>query len=429
MYEQVEKTTEKKSQLEANGVSQRQNSNAPTSRFVDNRPEAIQMQKLRELAKNSPQNAKLRDLHHLAAANSVAQKKSNVKQGFGFVDNRTEAIAQRKLQEMANNSPQVKRAAQLQAMANNYSTKQRQPTQKKENNTGLPDNLKSGIENLSGYSMDDVKVHYNSAKPAQLQAHAYAQGTDIHLASGQEKHLPHEAWHVVQQKQGRVKPTLQMPKQSGDSATAGKGPSIAINDDAGLEKEADIMGVKALQKVSSNGTVLSFKSIEKNNTPAQLMGVTPQGAKSAMLGNLEKQALANQLLNGNLNVEDYMQGVCYDAVAFVKYLLGGGINHNQLLDIGGQGWLPVFNFMGGNIWVGGNIPAGTAVGFYRLVDNQIFHASISVGGTVVRGINGGLLGAGWANAPRDLSTLAPDPNNNNAFIHDNTSIRVFLSNL
>jgi hypothetical protein len=47
-----------------------------------------------------------------------------------------------------------------------------------------------GIENLSGFSMSDVKVHYNSDKPAQLQAHAYAQGTDIHLASGQEKHLP-----------------------------------------------------------------------------------------------------------------------------------------------------------------------------------------------------------------------------------------------
>jgi len=46
--------------------------------------------------------------------------------------------------------------------------------QKKENNTGLPDNLKSGIENLSGYSMDDVKVHYNSNNPVQLNAHAYA---------------------------------------------------------------------------------------------------------------------------------------------------------------------------------------------------------------------------------------------------------------
>ncbi len=65
------------------------------------------------------------------------------------------------------------------------------------------DNLKSGIENLSGFSMDDVKIHRHSDKPAQLNAHAYAQGTDIHVASGQEQHLPHEAWHVVQQKQGR----------------------------------------------------------------------------------------------------------------------------------------------------------------------------------------------------------------------------------
>ncbi|BDD06450.1 HET-C-related protein [Aureibacter tunicatorum] len=103
------------------------------------------------------------------------------------------------------------------------------------NKTGLPDNLKSGIENLSGHSMDDVKVHYNSDKPAQLQAYAFAQGTDIHLSSGQEKHLPHEAWHVVQQKQGRVTPTTQM-----------KG-KVNINDDAGLEREADIMGAKAMQ--------------------------------------------------------------------------------------------------------------------------------------------------------------------------------------
>lgn len=78
------------------------------------------------------------------------------------------------------------------------------------NDTGLPDSLKAGVEKLSGISLDDVNVHYNSAQPAQLQAHAYAQGTDIHLAPGQEKHLPHEAWHVVQQKQGRVKPTAQM---------------------------------------------------------------------------------------------------------------------------------------------------------------------------------------------------------------------------
>jgi hypothetical protein len=100
-------------------------------------------------------------------------------------------------------------------------------SEKTGNNTGLPDALKSGIESLSGLKLDDVRVHYNSTKPAAVQAHAYAQGNDIHLAPGQEKHLPHEAWHVVQQKQGRVQPT----------STA--------NDNAALEKEADMMGAKA----------------------------------------------------------------------------------------------------------------------------------------------------------------------------------------
>lgn len=109
---------------------------------------------------------------------------------------------------------------------------QRQEEAKNPNQTGLPDELKAGVENLSGYSLDDVRVHYNSSKPAQLQALAYTQGTEIHVAPGQEEHLPHEAWHVVQQMQGRVKPTMQM-----------KG--VQINDDAGLEREASTSGEDA----------------------------------------------------------------------------------------------------------------------------------------------------------------------------------------
>lgn len=134
-----------------------------------------------------------------------------------LVDNRTSTIIQRKLQN----------AIKTTAIGGDNLI------QGKKNNTGLPNKLKAGIENLSGYDMDDVKVHYNSNKPAQLQAHAYAQGTNIHLGPGQEKHLPHEAWHVVQQKQGRVQPKVQL-----------KG-KFAINDDDELEKEADHMGEKA----------------------------------------------------------------------------------------------------------------------------------------------------------------------------------------
>lgn len=110
------------------------------------------------------------------------------------------------------------------------------------NRTGLPDDLKSGIEALSGLDMSDVRVHRNSSEPSQLGALAYAQGSTIHLAPGQERHLPHEAWHVVQQRQGRVKATAQAQ-------------GIPINDERGLEEEADVMGARALQaKMAPRGT-------------------------------------------------------------------------------------------------------------------------------------------------------------------------------
>nr|ACY24714.1 conserved hypothetical protein [uncultured organism] len=150
-----------------------------------------------------------------------------------------------------------------------YTTVQREA---KPNNTGLPNQLKAGIESLSGMSMDSVKVHYNSDKPTQLNAHAYAQGTDIHVAPGQEQHLPHEAWHVVQQAQGRVKPTTQM-----------KGTSV--NDDVGLETEADVMGAKAQQQGSSlalQDGASKDASYGQSNAPAQMkenVFITPGGKK------------------------------------------------------------------------------------------------------------------------------------------------------
>ncbi len=103
---------------------------------------------------------------------------------------------------------------------------------RRRNETGLPDNLKAGIEHLSGFSLDDVRVHCNSDKPAAVQALAYTQGTEIHVAPGEERHLPHEAWHAVQQMAGRVAPTTE----------AG---GLPVNDSAELEHEADVMGARA----------------------------------------------------------------------------------------------------------------------------------------------------------------------------------------
>ncbi|AYL96943.1 DUF4157 domain-containing protein [Mucilaginibacter celer] len=160
--------------------------------------------------------------HHQNKPESTQQagnmkRKAIAAAGAYLPDNRPQTVMQRK---------------QAEALANYRLATA--PVQKKQNGTGLPDKLKNGIEHLSGHPMDDVKVHYNSSKPTQLHAHAYAQGSQIHLAPGQQKHLPHEAWHVAQQKQGRVKPTLQLKNK------------VNINDDASLEQEADLMGAKAM---------------------------------------------------------------------------------------------------------------------------------------------------------------------------------------
>ncbi len=154
------------------------------------------------------------------------------------------------LQACADASPQVRALAQLRDAQAQLAPSKPAPNR----HDGLPAQLKAGVEALSGLSMDHVRVHYGSSKPAQFKALAYAQGADIHLAPGQEKHLPHEAWHVVQQAQGRVKPTRQL-----------KGHTL-INDDAGLEREADVMGARAAQ-FKSGGAPITRAPAPMGRTP------------------------------------------------------------------------------------------------------------------------------------------------------------------
>lgn len=141
----------------------------------------------------------------------------------------------------------------------------------KPNNTGLPDNLKNGVEALSGLSMDSVRVHYNSSQPAQLKALAYAQGTDIHVARGQEQHLPHEVWHVVQQAQGRAKPTMQTNE------------GVPVCEDKSLEREADVMGeraaaAEAVQEKSMEAAPADSKTAQCTGMPIGLGSAGPQNA-------------------------------------------------------------------------------------------------------------------------------------------------------
>jgi hypothetical protein len=169
--------------------------------------------------------------HHRAVASEIADSTSRSKTAASVAGRQDHSDQQKtvvqKKSGQDNESPLQDRF--INNVRNNQS-QAFQPLQNRVNRTGLPDGLKNGLEATSGFDLNDVRVHYNSSRPAQLNAFAYAQGNDIHLGPGQEKHLPHEGWHVVQQRQGRVAPTRQMKG----------GP--AINEDASLEKEADQMG-------------------------------------------------------------------------------------------------------------------------------------------------------------------------------------------
>lgn len=82
-----------------------------------------------------------------------------------------------------------------------------QPKKQTPNLTGIPTQMKLDFERRSGLSFDDVRVHYNSDKPRKIGALAYTQIPLVHIGPGQERHLRHELGHVVQQKQGIVRPT------------------------------------------------------------------------------------------------------------------------------------------------------------------------------------------------------------------------------
>ena len=117
------------------------------------------------------------------------------------------------------------------------------PKQRGPNLTGIPTQMKLDFEQRSGLSFDDVRVHYNSDRPKRIGARAYAQGTQVYMGPRQEQYLQHELGHIVQQKQGRVRPTVQIGH-------------LLINTSSSLETEADSSSVfdQASQVASSTNT-------------------------------------------------------------------------------------------------------------------------------------------------------------------------------
>ena len=58
--------------------------------------------------------------------------------------------------------------------------------------------------NLRKMKTGSVRVHGKSGSAMRSAGKAFTKGTKIHLAPGASRHLPHEAWHVVNQGRGRT---------------------------------------------------------------------------------------------------------------------------------------------------------------------------------------------------------------------------------
>ncbi|MEZ4707546.1 MAG: DUF4157 domain-containing protein [Caldilineaceae bacterium] len=146
-----------------------------------------------------------------------------------------------------------------------------------ETHTSLPTSLMNGLEALSGRDLSEVYIHRNSVKPSQLNALAYTQGQNIYLGPGQEKHLPHEGWHVVQQMQGRVHPVSRLKDMS-------------INDNLALEHEADVMGLRANEIAQSrqfpfyHQSTSSSQPRNQESFPIQMGGAIAGLAAAEVIG-------------------------------------------------------------------------------------------------------------------------------------------------
>jgi hypothetical protein len=105
----------------------------------------------------------------------------------------------------------------------------RVPLRPKAGGLPLPSDVRTKMETAFSADFSDVRVHIGH-EATSLGAIAYTCQYNPHTLQGQ-KLLGHELWHVLQQKQGRVRNPF--------------GGGVAVVQDHALEAEADRMGIKA----------------------------------------------------------------------------------------------------------------------------------------------------------------------------------------
>jgi len=141
---------------------------------------------------------------------------------------------------------------------------------KSSSSSGMPDETLNKMSSSFGTDFSDVNIHSDSKSAVDAGALAYTQGNDIHFAPGQydpgsqsgQELLGHELTHVQQQREGRVQANNEVN-------------GLPLNDDKGLEEEADIKGAKAAQFKSNNIGISSLKSND-HLLPSSMSGISIQ---------------------------------------------------------------------------------------------------------------------------------------------------------
>ena len=201
--------------------------------------------------------------------------------------------------------------------------------------------IMSQMGQAMGTDFSGVKVHTDSNKATEMGALAYTQGEELHFAPGQynpasqsgKELIGHELSHVKQQREGRVQANTSIKGQ-------------AVNNNAGLEKEADDLGKKAANfsggpvaqakndKKASKATAQA-KVIQQANNPITMVINYIQGEMIRNFASTEVAEIKANLRNSIIFAAVPGMGPYYSYKAYRKWYdmvrTGGPWDHKSIL--------------------------------------------------------------------------------------------------
>ncbi|CAA7197628.1 hypothetical protein [Chryseobacterium potabilaquae] len=186
--------------------------------------------------------------------------------------------------------------------------------------------------------------------------------------------------------------------------------------------EVDEISSSHLTKETDHSAEWSSNKGKNNDLPNFL---NDRGRRALSLSKSERKKLAFELLSGRESVQNYTAGVCYQAVAFVRFLLG-----DPILSSGTEVEHNYYNINESREWNGRSYFAtGDVIVFSRRGREEWipFHTAIATGnGCEIRGVNGHLLGTGWI--PVNLRSVLAGTNSSGEVNYDGRVISVRILN-